>query len=323
MIAEAATVWNGGAADSNWFTDGNWNSGVPTSSTDAEINGGTVNIINGTAEAQNLTLSSVVLNISNATLAVGGLDFSGAETIHFFLGANGASTITATGTVSFADNSVDASAATPHIISAYGFMAFDADAVDNNSYTLYSANSVQGAFSSTSPFHFDRSSTDLKIRFKDSAMTHWDLDVDSHRVFETTDGWVKLGPAPAEEEGGETPPEYTDSVDLMATFLNTKLSPADIEALKAYIQAGNPGGMNITFADDFDDTGKAIIHLDSGYNVIGWGLTAFNSMYGTGVTLGSLELMDSTSGVPEPATWMLLLLGGMGLAVCFRKKTMK
>src|SRR6266446_521241 len=64
----ATTTWTD--ATGNWFTAGNWDNGVPTSTTDAEINnGGTAQIGAAGAAAKSLTLGNN--NTDSGTVSVG------------------------------------------------------------------------------------------------------------------------------------------------------------------------------------------------------------------------------------------------------------
>ena len=68
--AGCTDTWTG-SVSSNWYTAGNWSSGVPTSSSDVCINSSTVNVDgnggSGGAHADSVTLTGSTLNIAGGT----------------------------------------------------------------------------------------------------------------------------------------------------------------------------------------------------------------------------------------------------------------
>ncbi len=75
---------------------------------------------------------------------------------------------------------------------------------------------------------------------------------------------------------------------------------------KGVVVSNNNDG--ITFAID-------IYHFEQqGYRLIGWSTEWFNNHYGTDISLASL------THIPEPTTWIMLILGAMGLMAVRRRK---
>lgn len=343
MAAGADTEWNRtDSGDHSWFDSGNWTAGEPGSTSAVHVPSGVVVVKSKTVAARydSLDLSSdarlfivshfsgntftnagqVYVLGSGASIETGSLSHTETGATHFFLDSNGSSPI-----LLGSENGL-VLGSTPTIIGAVGFTAINY--TWSGMFTLYQSDDElpePPTIAGDAPFESKKvataSGTEIGAVFSDDLEEwHWNLEdtlsFDSSDS-ESTGGWRQIGDIPGRTSGEAF---ATGATDLLAEFLLDNLGTADLAALKNYLESGLPSSWNIDF-DDFDSTGKATVTVASGYNVFGWGLTAFNEMYGADVRLTRLSAKGSDSlAVPEPATWLLLLLSGLGLALVRRRQ---
>lgn len=161
----------------------------------------------------------------------------------------------------------------------------------------------------------------LEVGFKTDAFDRWHYD--QAFVYDPTfssdpnhkySGWVHVYPT-----SFATPNEhdivwarfYTGDDDMTIPGLYDAFVDYIVAGLESSGYVGNVVGRDatgITFAMD-------IYHFEQqGYRLIGWNTEWFNTHYGTNISLASL------SHIPEPSTWVMLLMGVGGLMAVRRRK---
>lgn len=140
----------------------------------------------------------------------------------------------------------------------------------------------------------------------------WNLDqgrvyyVDPERIYM---GWLKL-------EGTLT----DDPLRAYFTYNDVAVSDSVYLAFVDYLNNGlADAGLGVTLYQrdskgvEFNLIGSLL--ADSSLSVLGWGLDHFNDLHDVNISLQYL------SNVPEPATWVMLLLGAAGLVAVRRRKS--
>lgn len=123
------------------------------------------------------------------------------------------------------------------------------------------------------------------------------------------EGWVKIINA------GDS--------DIIATFVdsNSALNETAYDAFLKYLASGLEGtGLSLTVlshsADQLSVSFSSDPFTSGAFDVYGWGLDYFNDLWGANVRLQDLR----TTITPEPATWIMLLLGLLAVARLRRRR---
>ena len=186
-----------------------------------------------------------------------------------------------------------------------------------DTFTIFTASAGSASYSGTFPMsgapnmmiisngsNTGGNTRDFVLGFDESSIPEWDMMI--HEYFYPAsirkyDGWV----------------EPVGTENFIARFVFDAATSSDWEAtLLTYVNKGMAGsGASMTlFASeenyvDFFVPWKAI---ESDYRLFGWGLTHFNTLNGTDIRLEHLRLLDllKENDLPEPAAWVMMLLGG-------------
>lgn len=230
---------------------------------------------------------------------------------HFLLDSTDAGT-SAINTSSMATNTINL--AGEHVVSAWGMAYQDISHI----FTLYStqrSGSYINDFSLTDAPGMkivDNGATSgtFKVGFDTDPVTGidtWDLDSQiSFTPGDDTHGWVYII--------GQVHFGFTATYDFDG--------PADramVDALIEYLQNGLSGGNTTVYLSKIEGS-QVTLELPSElfaageYDVLGWGLSHFNAVNGTNITLLDVK------HVPEPATWAMLLAGLCGMVWLRRRK---
>lgn len=274
----------------------------------------TLSLHNATIEGQNLyaggsgSLPDVyVLGSGSAINLTGNYNTTNLMNTHFLFDS------TDTGTSAINTSSTDANSINldgDHIVSAWGMAYQNIE----NVFTLYTGqeDSFSGSFSLTQAPGMkiadnDASSGTLKVGFDTGELDTWDLN--SQIRFtpgDTSHGWVYIiGKA---EFGFAATYEFGIPVDR--TMADT---------LVEYLESGLSGTGASVFISKIEGS-QVVLELPSEffaageYNIIGWGLSHFNAINETSVTLLNM------THVPEPSTWLMLLPGLVGVVYLHRRR---
>ncbi len=283
---------------------------------DAELSGSGTVIVGGAAGSRGW------LDVENARITAHNMEGSAAQTGKFNILGSG-STISLTGdynrgqnlgTYFYVDSTVEGTTAI-HVqgdvdltgttyFAAYGMAVQD----PNRRFDLYQAGgSITGEL--TAPEMKVVSAPGDKtvtVAFDDSAYPVWDISTQPY-FFPDADreymGWVKVTGEP-----------INANIHAYFTYNGNRLKESVYEAFVAYINHGlsasgyaaevfgrSDNGVDFTIPVD--------LFADASFQMLGWGLDYFNDLHGSNISLQYLY------HAPEPATWILLLLGGAAVAV--------
>lgn len=220
---------------------------------------------------------------------------------NFYFDTGGISTIHVNGD---ADNSYDAMAglAGNHLISAYGFtlqsLSGRYDLIE-----IAAGGQFGDAFLTDSPFTVSTDATTVSVQFDDTKLDRWNIATSiAFSGEEQLDGWLKI-------IKGSTAPEV---IHGSLTGVSDEIAPV----LSEFLSAGM-GGLSILVTPG-DDGYYAVLPTGSLVDgeIFGWGLSAFNAVYGTDVRLTGF---DGPQPIPEPSTCFLLGTAVVGL-LWYRKR---
>ncbi len=298
------------------YVTGIVNDGTPTANltqSEININGGSLSVV-GNVIGYN---KNSHLNIygSKADLNFGGLIVNNQSTkmkqldINFLIDSYGASTINA-GTVNLTGETQ------PLDVNIPGFISLKVDYTDLIRTSSLTKQSSAALWQDNTPFNFtenrliDSGQTVVRLEIANNHPT-WNI-MGVYNIFDDANpmgkesGAVKVAgeysyiQAIFKNLAGEVDVETgTPLYDLLMDYLNN-----------AVVETGVHFGA--LTADSFLLTGPYL--NDSGYAWFGWDLSEFNGKYGSNV------LLYQFNSVPEPATWIMLLLGGMVVMLQRRRR---
>lgn len=335
---EAATItWTDNARDRNWFTGGNWNGGVPPRIALDTVTIGTrytVNLPDNSGETGAYTLNiqgTLNVYIKGDKTNFNTLHQSG--TINYYPKTYlSLSTLNQTGPSNFFvipneltplpyvvfGNRANFTNEPLYTVTPYGFSLWDTAAVQQLcKFTL----SINGNIAVNAPFQAEIDTDKVGFSFDQDTLPAWDMKAEilfDPLSDESRDGWLLVGDYADPTRWSSAPTPSGTEKTVRARFSFSSLTDTTAQAFLDYLQSAMPGGYFLEPSEYFASDGTAILTFGDEYNVLSWGLTAFNAEHGTDIRLHSLAPMGIIE-TPEPATWLMLLLGGV-LLVCVRRK---